>query len=193
MLRLSKTNGAAYDYLSIGTASHTYAASTAFTIGQTVTVGDYTYRCTVAGTTAASAPTWPTVTDATVTDGSVTWRCESLASNPTSVSVTLDNTGTPATITSDPVTLYLVARSYNYTGIAMTLVNEQTDRNWQLSADGTTWEESLDSTALPAMDATSTDQLKTIYARCVVGNAGTVATGIYTVPDIQTTATENPA
>ncbi len=35
------------------------------------------YRCTVAGTSAAGEPTWPTTPGATVTDGGVTWRCMS--------------------------------------------------------------------------------------------------------------------
>lgn len=35
------------------------------------------YRCTVAGTSAASEPTWPTTAGTTVVDGGVTWRCMS--------------------------------------------------------------------------------------------------------------------
>ena len=36
------------------------------------------YRCTVAGTGAASAPTWPTTVGATVVSGGITWTCEAL-------------------------------------------------------------------------------------------------------------------
>jgi hypothetical protein len=35
------------------------------------------YRCTVAGTSAGSEPTWPTTPGATIADGGVTWRCMS--------------------------------------------------------------------------------------------------------------------
>ena len=36
----------------------------------------YYYKCTVAGTTSATQPTWPTIIGNTVVDGGVTWRCE---------------------------------------------------------------------------------------------------------------------
>lgn len=43
--------------------------STSYIVGFPCNVGGYTYRCTRAGTTAASAPTFPTAYGATVTDG----------------------------------------------------------------------------------------------------------------------------
>ena len=169
-LKLSKNNSAPYEYLTVPTTK-TYAAETAFVIGDVVNAGSYNYRCIGAGTTAASAPSWPTTTDATVTDGTVTWRCESATANPASVSATVDNTGSPATVDSDVIDLYLVARTYNYTSIAISILNEQSGMDWQLSADaGDTYEDSLDSTDLPAMDATSTDQVKAIKAKVVVAN-----------------------
>ena len=36
----------------------------------------FRYICTVAGTTGGSEPTWPTVIDDTVIDGTVTWKCQ---------------------------------------------------------------------------------------------------------------------
>jgi len=53
------------------------ANSTAYSLGDLVipaVSNDYTYKCTVAGTTASSAPTWPTSTGDTVVDGTVTWK-----------------------------------------------------------------------------------------------------------------------
>ena len=56
----------------------TWAASTAYSVGDVVrpTTGNtYLYRVAVAGTSAGSEPTWPTVIGQNVTDNTVTWDC----------------------------------------------------------------------------------------------------------------------
>lgn len=56
------------------------ANSTAYTLYQVVepaTRNNYRYRCTVAGTSGSSPPTWPTTIGVTVADGGVTWTCAS--------------------------------------------------------------------------------------------------------------------
>jgi hypothetical protein len=40
----------------------------------------YAYKVTVAGTSGATEPTWPTTLTQTVTDGTITWRCEAAVS-----------------------------------------------------------------------------------------------------------------
>jgi hypothetical protein len=53
-----------------------WAASTAYAVGDIVrpTAGNsHVYRCIVAGTSAGSQPTWPTVSGQTVVDNTVTW------------------------------------------------------------------------------------------------------------------------
>lgn len=52
--------------------------STAYLVGQLRRPGTsngYVYQVVVAGTSAGSEPTWPTVIGTTVTDGGVTWLC----------------------------------------------------------------------------------------------------------------------
>ena len=51
----------------------------AYTVGQVVvpaTPNNLRYRCTVAGTTAAAPPVYPTTVGTTVADGTVTWICD---------------------------------------------------------------------------------------------------------------------
>jgi phage tail sheath gpL-like len=56
----------------------TWATLTAELVGQYVvptTANGYFYKCTVAGTTGASQPSWPSTVGTTVADGTVTWTC----------------------------------------------------------------------------------------------------------------------
>ena len=64
--------------ISASSSQATWQASTAYSIGAIVrptTANGYWYVCDVAGTSGSSQPSWPTTVGATVTDGTVTWRC----------------------------------------------------------------------------------------------------------------------
>ncbi|MDG4595480.1 MAG: hypothetical protein P9F75_07270 [Candidatus Contendobacter sp.] len=65
----------------VGKTASNWAATTAYAVGdrvKKVSTPTHIHVCTVAGTSAGSEPTWPTTIDATVTDGTVTWRTETL-------------------------------------------------------------------------------------------------------------------
>ncbi len=56
----------------------TWVTLTAYAVGDWVkptTVASHAYKCTTAGTTAATEPTWGTTNNGTTTDGTVTWTC----------------------------------------------------------------------------------------------------------------------
>lgn len=60
-----------------------WAVGTVYTTGDTIVTASPTnnrmYKATTGGTSAGSAPTWPTTSGGTVTDGTVTWTEQSLA------------------------------------------------------------------------------------------------------------------
>lgn len=64
----------------------------------------YYYTVSVAGTTTATEPTWPTVIDDTVTDGDVTWVCTAVYDGATkwqaSTAIAVDDLVTPITESS---------------------------------------------------------------------------------------------
>jgi hypothetical protein len=56
-----------------------------YSAGQTtrvipVVANGYVYECSVSGTSGVTEPSWPTTINATVTDGSITWKCQGLNS-----------------------------------------------------------------------------------------------------------------
>lgn len=69
-------------YLGLHVTQGVWTASTAYTVGQYVTPttsNGRLYKCTTAGTTGASQPTWPTTNAGTVVDGGVTWTEQTTA------------------------------------------------------------------------------------------------------------------
>lgn len=67
-----------------------WQAATAYALGDQrlpPAPNGYYYQVTVAGTSASSAPAWPTTIGNTVTDGGVTWRCQGAGMKSLSCSV----------------------------------------------------------------------------------------------------------
>ncbi len=59
------------------TSASPWQKATAYTVGSyvwPVTYNAHVYKCTVAGTSGSTAPSWPTGESATVVDGGVTWQ-----------------------------------------------------------------------------------------------------------------------
>ena len=73
-----------------------WAASTAYTVGQTISppsANGHIYQCTVAGTSGANPPaTWPT-DGSTFTDGGVTWQDMGTQTTIDTTALTFDSTG----------------------------------------------------------------------------------------------------
>jgi hypothetical protein len=192
-LKISLTNTPPYNYIST-IANATYAALAAFLLGDIIEPGNgFQYICTAAGTSGSSPPAWPVVSGDTVTDGTVTWTCEGSATEPITLSTTIDNTSTPPEVDSSILTLYLVATSFRYSAIAITVLNEEDGMDWKLSVDaGVTWKDSLASVDIADMNALASDQITALTVKQLVANNKTVQTKVYIIPTVQVSYTESP-
>ena len=108
------------------------------------------------------------------------------------VSVTGSVNGAGGTLDSSVVTMYLVATTFRYIGITLSVTGEQTGIDWKLSLDNAVFAD----TRTPAdMNALGGDQVIVVYAKAVITNDGSgnqPITGVYAVPNIQISATEQP-
>lgn len=79
----------------VGKTASNWAATTAYAVGDRVkgtSSPTHIFVATAAGTSAGTEPTWPTTIDATVTNGTVTWRCETLITLVEDTDYTVDET-----------------------------------------------------------------------------------------------------
>ena len=76
-----------------------------YTLGQSIRVGSFRYIVQTAGTTAASAPTFPTAIGSTVLDGSVLWRCVAAARTASEVKLALTQAGLDTAVAGAPLVI----------------------------------------------------------------------------------------
>lgn len=113
----------------------------------------------------------------------------SITGTPIEKTVTLDGTG--GTEVTPTKTFYLVATGARYyDGITVSIVSDTTDRDWEVSLDGTTFAESI---TVPDMDALTADQNTPFYVRATITNDGSASqpeAGTYTDTKVRVIATE---
>jgi hypothetical protein len=61
------------DTVTVSNGAGTWASTTAYALGDFLVDTGRVYECTTAGTSGGTAPTWPTTTGDTVTDGTAEW------------------------------------------------------------------------------------------------------------------------
>lgn len=115
-----------------------WAASTAYSLGdlrKPTTENGYIYKCTSAGTSGTTEPTWPTTIDTTVVDSGATWTCwsENVSESEitpgngyiangatmTTIAAAIDTVTNKVDITADNVTWTAAAGAIATTGAAI--------------------------------------------------------------------------
>lgn len=92
--------------VSIVNATPLWQASTAYVLDdevRTTAKNGFKYKATVAGTTGASEPTWPTTVGNTVVDGTVTWQNIGPIHESTEVKLALTQGGLGSAVAGDPL------------------------------------------------------------------------------------------
>lgn len=105
--------------------------------------------------------------------------------DPLVAAVLLDGAG--GTKESTVSQMYLVATLKKYTAIFVEVINDSSSIDWKLSLDNSTW---TDSVSPSDMNALTTDQITSIYFKCVVLNDGSVGSQTFTTPKIRIEAVE---
>ncbi len=86
-----------------------WEATTAYVLGdrvQTLAGGDFVYKCTTAGTSDSSEPSWPVSGfGSTVTDGSIIWTLLSDHHHPDEITLALNSGDLDTNIPGDPLAL----------------------------------------------------------------------------------------
>lgn len=140
----------------------TWTASTAYSTGDTVlptTANGRMYRCTTAGNSAASEPTWPTTVAGTVADGTVVWTeasdfidagtfTEPSGGSYARVALTNNNTNFSSTVSSSDTTAVSTGTSGRTYSLAAITLNSPTSTEglvfavgrWDASTAGNLWE-----------------------------------------------------
>ncbi len=120
--------------VTVSVTGATWAATTAYTTTSFVTpttANGFYYKCTVAGTSGSSQPTFPTVLGQTVTDGGATWTCWGTVSSAGIVTLgggaTADNYTTALTTILGAYFSYIVVCDSDSTNVGrvVTQVNSQ--------------------------------------------------------------------
>jgi hypothetical protein len=131
------TNGTSY------TPSTQWQASTVYSLGALVIPSGaayqtgFWYKATTGGTSASSAPTWPTTIGNTVTDGSVVWTCEGYAGTIPRADYVISPYTAPITLQLTPSSTLVPNVSHGY---ILVVNQDQVNNQWVYTSCTLTYE-----------------------------------------------------